>query len=197
MGSAVLSILGLATLISANQIGTYWPYGTLNFEYGDSREYYDIPHMQKIKRNDYEEHFNETTVAFRASIQSELVQDNHLKLFIVSWNIFDKPLGHFLRKNGHPLDNSKSMDTNPVATDSTFSNSLNDFFVIRIDGEPVSNLQWKSYKHPSTTEEGYLTYIDIIDLARTQHTVEIYAYYFDKQDSVQLDLWEKIDFWKD
>lgn len=198
----VISTLGLATIISANQIGEYWRYGTLELDFADAREFYKVPYAPKVAGGEYETNLTESKVVFQAAIQSELVKDDQLKLFLVSWNIFDKFLGHVLNKYDYPLEEIADQTQEQAKLTrnramKAYNSSLNELFKVNIDEVTYTDLQWKNYKHPTTKEEGYLTYLDIQSLSRGAHLLEVHVAYFNMNDSIVQGRWEEIPFWKD
>jgi len=80
---SIIFFLGLATIISAIQIGKYWPYGTLNMKVLDDKKFYDVKYASRVSTADYEDNFTEKKVAFRACIQSEVVKGRYLKVYYI------------------------------------------------------------------------------------------------------------------
>ena len=79
----------MATLISINQLGAFFYGGTFNIESFDDRETYEQSSIYTMRNQYYENHLKENEVFFRGGIQSEVIDENYLKLFVVHWYWFD------------------------------------------------------------------------------------------------------------
>jgi len=201
-GFLIIFTFGLASVVTAIQIGEFYPYGTLNWDLMDDRDYYAPPLSPRIKHYHYDSNLTDNSVTFSASIQSDIVSDDYLRLFAVSWSMFDDYLKYAHEKHDYPLTKRSSWTKEQrkyvsANADSLYQKIMNDIFIIKIDDEVRPELDWKRARHPITREEGYLTYIDISDIELSPHTVSIDVRYFDNKDSIVVGEWDRIPFWKE
>ena len=194
--------LGLSTIVSAIQIGRYWPYGTLNMKILDDKKFYDLKYAPRVKQADYESNFMADKVAFRACIQSEIIQGRYLKLFLVSWRQFDYFLEKTFEKKNYidKIDKKLSYQKRLVIIDkaeNTYSEVIDELFDIEIADSLYKDLKWKKHKHPITKENGYLTYIDINELSPSAYDLKIFVNYYEDQDSLVKGRWTQIPFWRE
>jgi len=68
---------------------------------------------------------------------------------------------------------------------------------LEISDSLYKDLVWKKHKHPLTKESGYLTYVDINDLAPGSYDLNIYTNFYEKQDSLARGRWTQIPFWRE
>lgn len=94
-----------------------------------------------------------------ASIQSDIIQENFLRLFIVHQRAVEK------------LMSKNCWDTNAEA-DKTIDCYKN-FYKILVDDSLQANVRWQQFTHPDTDEEGIIALIPIADLSKSEHTLKI------------------------
>ena len=98
------------------------------------------------------------------------------------------------RTNDQELETQEAIEKN----DSLYMKMLNGFIKVKIDTSNLSDLKWYEYRLPKTNELGYITYIDVDSLEKTQHQLEFRIYrYNEKRDN--FNRWAKstIPFWKE
>jgi len=201
LGLSTMLIGGLATFISAYQIGEFYLSGTFNMTILDERKFYDVKYDPMINNFDYMSNLDEAKSIFKASIQNDVIKGKYLKLFVTSWKMFDKKLEHGYKKHNYPLD----LETETVSetyevkveADSIFNLVINDLFVVHMDGKKIGPLRWKTTIHPKSKTKGYITYIDTEDLKKTEHQLMLYVKYFDRKNRVISGPWKNITFWKE
>jgi len=195
-----LTILVLATVISANQIGKYWPYGTLKISFADDREYYHIPFIPRTSNSNYDTDLHLGKIAFKSCIPQQIVEGPTIPLFIVYWENFDDFLGKKLKENNYPLGvKAKTRIQNDSLrrlADLSLNTSLNSTLNITIDGQKANASYWRKKIHPETKEEGYHTYIDIQEVTRGPHSLKIFMNYYDNDGKQQSIFWDEILFIK-
>ncbi|NQX78525.1 hypothetical protein [Gilvibacter sp.] len=192
--------LGFAWIISVNQIGANYLFGTFNITFFDDRTQYDkglAPEMNSLR---YEPALVNGRPAFYGCIQNEIISDDYVKLFVVYWVSFNRYLKdrfeHYGYQESYPkLPDAAAYDQFRKKNDSLYQRALNDLFTIRIDQQIQDSLHWKNYVHPKTAEEGYITYIPIDQLANKEHLLKVETTYI-SGDSTRTGLWMKIPFWK-
>lgn len=200
VGTNLIIILSL--IVSSYQIGKYYPWGTLDLKFLDDRDYYEMPYLNKMYSSRYNENLTDKSKTFRASIQSEIVKENYLKLFLVSWSNFDRFLKYQFEevhdyKKLKEVTSREKRDSMYANRDQIFDEVLNELFLIKIDKDTFGDLHWAKYKHPLTREEGYMTFVNIKDLDEDKgHELEVYTKYFGyKNDSIYTGRWVDIPFW--
>lgn len=193
--------LGLALLISINQIGRYYPFGTFNIEPFDDRTQYDLPLATSVNGLRYENNLTPERVSFYGCIQSDIIKEDYLKLFVVSWVNFDQYLQnrftHHDYKTSVPnLESSQAYQRFYKKNDSLYQKVLNDLFTVRIDGEEYPDLLWRETINAITREEGYVTYIPIDSLAKKEHMLILERSYVNNEGKTDSSVWMKIPFYK-
>ncbi|MGK0315664.1 MAG: hypothetical protein ACI86M_001896 [Saprospiraceae bacterium] len=194
-------ILGLSSIISAYQIGKYWPYGTFELNVLDDRKFYDVEYDPVLPTYDYDINITRETSVLRASIQSEIIKSRYIKLFVTSWAIFDKKLKDGYDKFNYPNDFESNDDEEFYQTklkaDSIFNLVINDIFTIEIDALSQQNLRWRSSRHPITRTKGYTTFIDIDTLSKKEHSLVLHVNFFSSKNEIRKKRWKEILFWKE
>ena len=196
-----IGLIGVSLLISAVQIGQYWQYGTIDLQTFDDRTQYRKAGSPILANAAYENQHTDGMIFLRAGIQSDIVKEDYLRLFVVSWVDFDRFLKTSFEEYGYPsTDKNKiskvNIDDKPN-TDSLFYLTMNDMLHISIDDEPKRPLKWKRYKHPKSKEEGYITYIPIDTLSNSEHLLSVDVNYTSWNDSTTIANWIDIPFWKE
>ncbi|MGB5944232.1 MAG: hypothetical protein WBG71_15210 [Leeuwenhoekiella sp.] len=194
--------LCLAIVISINQVGKYYPFGTFTFEFLEDRKYYDIRGSNVYNSVYYNDNIGENSVSFYGCIQSEIIKDKHLKLFIPSWNHFDKYLRHAMDS----LDYSTTYDYSNIDSvrakeivyrKNSFNKILTRLFEVRIDDAIINPPTWYRYTHPKTREEGYVTYILCDSLSIGHHLLKVDNRFINWKGEVHQGNWINIPFWKE
>jgi hypothetical protein len=99
----------------------------------------------------------------KASIQSDVIKDDFLRLFLVHKASFDKYLGEEFREKLKEKPN-----------DFRFTNKgFNKLYQVAIDDSVYANIQWSFYANPGTKEPGVTTILDIADLQTGWHHLTI------------------------
>lgn len=98
-----------------------------------------------------------------ATIQSDEVNSNHLRLFIADLSEFNE----LNQWDSSFLSNWKNADAQ-------YRTARVDLWLqISIDEKPIDSLKWLNYQHPGTFLHGYLTYIPLGALAGGFHTLSV------------------------
>ncbi|WP_436517963.1 hypothetical protein [Ekhidna sp. To15] len=99
-----------------------------------------------------------------SSIQSDIVTDTYLKVFLKDISVFDNMKESPFKNDEIKWDQQKS--------DSS-SFYLNKWLELKIDSNAVQNLRWVNAQHPIERSFGFYTYIDISSLPRGYHRLTI------------------------
>ncbi|MEQ9403301.1 MAG: hypothetical protein RIM99_06950 [Cyclobacteriaceae bacterium] len=97
------------------------------------------------------------------TIQSDIVKDNTLRVFLNDLGLFNS-----FYNDG----TQKTIKWFELPVNET-SEKLNTWLNVRIDSTRFSNLQWFRTQHPETYDFGLITYIDIDELARGSHNFSV------------------------
>lgn len=123
------------------------------------------------------------------TIQSEIISENYVKLFIVHQKVIEN-----LMSQG-----CDAMMNQPAAYLRCYSN----FYKIYIDGQFQDSLTWRHYKHPDTREVGIVAFIPIGDLESKEHILKIILHVNKSDDlrklsrfGMQGSTYAYIPFWK-
>jgi len=201
LGIFTMIILFSASITTSYQIGKYWPYGTFKLSVLDEREYYKIDFDPSLHIYDYNTNITEKTSVLRASIQSEIVKSRYLKLFVTSWERFDKKLIHSYEKYKYPLNyepiNDADFNFTSIEADSLFNLVMNDIFEVEIDGVPKENLRWKSTSHHISKTKGYIALIDIDSISNDEHMLKLHVNFLNRKKEDRKVFWKQIYFWKE
>lgn len=197
----VFLITGVSLFVSVVQLGEYYPWGTIKLKPMDERSYYDLNRVPEVQSYSYDSNLSDKSIIFRGSIQSDIVKDKYLRLFVVSWHRFENYLEYTFKKEDFPLpselNNGKPYNVQDnLNTDSLYNNVINSLFTVYIDSDSISDLQWLNYKHPLTREDGYLTYIPIDSLSFSKHVVKVDVSWRNKEER-RRGRWFDIPFWKE
>ena len=95
----------------------------------------------------------------QATIQSDIIDDSFIKLFIVHQKIIENLMDH----NCDP--NTKK--------GAALLDCYTNFYKIFINEVYQDKLNWKQYTHPDTKEMGLITYIPIHKLKSQEHTLKV------------------------
>lgn len=97
------------------------------------------------------------------TIQSDIIQDNTIRLFMDDLGLFNSFY------NDGVLKTIRWYELPVQET----SDNLNAWLDVRIDSTEISDLQWFRTQHKETYDFGLVTYIDINDLQRGHHNLSI------------------------
>ncbi len=98
-----------------------------------------------------------------ATIQSDIVQQNTLKLFLNDLKIFTTINVHDMGIK----EKWKNLESKEISA------RLNKWLEVNIDGRSVPNVRWFKSQHGSTYQFGFVAFLDISDLERGEHNVAI------------------------
>ena len=194
-------IIGISLLVSVNQLGKYYPWGTMKIKLMDDREFYDLPSVPTMKAYMYTKNLTKEKVVFRGAIQSDIVKDQYLKLFMVSWHRFENFLDYSYQNEEYPLPveligDSKNVAMENINTDSLYNNVINGLFTVYIGKDTIKNLKWRNYTQEVTYQQGYITYIPIDTLPSSEHELRIDVSWMHKGEK-KSGTWLRIPFWKE
>lgn len=100
----------------------------------------------------------------RAAIQSDIVKDDVLRLFVAHRIEFEDSIKHLcdFRQTG-----------NRVSDDSLRLRCLSEFYQVSVGDSLYSKSQWMFHRHPVTGRAGIVTWLDISSLNRGQYNVKV------------------------
>ncbi len=124
--------------------------------------YLNAANASNIINVNYENLRNDNDLVI-AIIQSDIIDENTLKLFIDDLEIYDS----FYRSD--PEESNTQWDYLDSDSSSLF---LNKYLDISIDSIQYNNLTWYKTQHRDALEFGFLTYIDIDNLQRGSHSLK-------------------------
>lgn len=101
-----------------------------------------------------------------SSIQSDIVSDSYLKVFLMDLPVFDN-----MKES---MYNNKEIKWDYLNSDSS-SYYLNRWLTVKIDTTAFNNLIWVNAQHPTERIFGFYTYIDIESFERGHHKLKITA----------------------
>ncbi len=190
----------MATLISVNQLGAFFYGGTFNFEVFDDRETYEQPSVYTMRNRYYAENLKENEVFYRGGIPSEVIDGNHLKLFVVHWFWFDGFKDSVLtsldfKKELPMMENDSIRQAFFDSQRLKYQEALNTMFIVELNKKKLDSVRWERYKHPRTDEEGYVSYLGIDTLEQGRNTVNVKWRY--GKDSLEVSSWMSFPFWKE
>lgn len=126
-----------------------------------------------IKSHHYDNLRGEEKNIKTASIQSDIVKENTLRLFLVH----DVNLENLFPDScqNDSIEKSKNKHQKILAC-------LCDFYQIKLDDSLQKDLKWAFYRHPETREKGITTWLDLINLERGPHEIAITLNHQDTTD---------------
>ncbi len=192
----------IALAFSVNHIGRYYSAGTFRFKIWDDRKQYAVNNAPRNNALRYQHNLSKSRKSYLGCIQSDIVKDRYLKLFVVSWISFDDYLETSYTKYGYERKR-RSFNTYEERinferkNDSVYRLALNDLFRVSIDNESFTDLTWSTGVNPVTLEDGYYAYIDISHLESKEHKLNLKVTYINWKDEKVFGDWMEIPFWKD
>ncbi len=100
----------------------------------------------------------------KASIQSDIVKDDVLRLFITHYSIFDDSVK--VNCDYEVFDSRESTDSLKLAC-------MNLFYKVAVDDSLYMDIPWLFHYNNQTSHRGIISYLDISDLDKGMHRVEI------------------------
>ncbi|NER16532.1 hypothetical protein [Spongiivirga citrea] len=197
-----IAYIFIALVFSVNHIDRYYSYGTFRFNIWDDREQYAVNNAPRNNALRYQNNLSKSRKSYLGCIQSDIIKDRYVKLFVVSWVTYDNYLKTSYEKYGYEKDN-RSFNTYAERinferkNDSVYRLALNDLFRVSIDDKPFTNLTWSTGVNPVTLEDGYYAYIDINSLEPKEHKLKVKVAYINWKDEKLLGDVMEIPFWKD
>ncbi|MEM8565070.1 MAG: hypothetical protein AAGF85_01330 [Bacteroidota bacterium] len=126
-------------------------------------EFYGTTSGNQLRASAYE-NFDGTFVGQRASIQSDIVKDDVLRLFVTHLSLLDDSVR--TQCNFRELESQYETDSLKIAC-------LSSFYQIKVNDSLYKELEWKFHYHSKSKHRGIITYIDIRGLNRGMHTLNI------------------------
>ena len=169
----------------------------LSFGNTDIKSYLGIQsNRYKYDTRQYENVRKANDMIQHVSIQSDIVSEKYLKLFIVHQKaierLMDRNCKTKVKGSLNPLEQRKMLEC------------YKNFYKVFIDDSLIPKIKWRYYQHPKTSEEGIIAFIPIDQLAPTEHIVEIKLNVGSKKEKEELkkfgikdDIYAYIPFWKD
>jgi len=139
----------------------------------EDRNYTKLPSFQQVKNNRYENMLDSEKRIMTACIQSDIIKDSYLKVFVVYQKWFDSTLDSLFKKNDVILKLRQKSYIEYMKNDSLIQKTLNEFFITKIDDQEFSDSDWYFHDHSITGEKGFLTYLPLDKLVKGKHTLFI------------------------
>ncbi|NQZ76314.1 MAG: hypothetical protein HRT61_09415 [Ekhidna sp.] len=148
---------------------------------GDNRveSYYSRTEKSEFISENYESLRNEDDYLL-ASIQSDIISDSYLKLFLKDISLF--------RETQDSQWDADEIKWKKQSSDSS-SFYLNKLLNIMVDSTEIQTLNWVNAQHPVENFYGFFVYIDLLDIERGPHHLKIVV------DSTEMNDFEK-NRWK-
>ncbi len=141
----------------------------------DERSYLNISTLNKINKYQYENMLEQNDRIITVAIQSDVITDNVIKLFVVYAKKYDETLDSLFTKNGVKKFLRERTLENYYKNDSLIQKALNEFFTVEIDNRSVGTTEWYLHRHYKTGEYGFLTYIPVSNLPKGRHALLVKA----------------------
>ena len=131
------------------------------FQSEDNRVFLQVNDGRYIfNQNHYENLRNKDELVLRACIHSDVIQENFLKIFMVHYKVLEQ----FIQDK---CPNHAKLSTKDKLA------CLSDFYQLRLDGVPYTNVSWKFYTHPATGESGIYGVVPLSELVGGEHRISI------------------------
>ncbi len=179
-----LLYLAIAILLSLTDISWY----TLQLEWTplDHRDYADMRQgYLSIDKEEYEEHYEANEYRRHVTIQSEVIKDRYLDVFVPYDEWYDNSLRYLYEKNGVVKSPSDKEDYDMVENLNGVLDALDHTFGVRIDGVDRDSLRWWQRHHPKTDQLGFMTRVDVDTLDAGAH--HLYMIYYQHYDDESID----------
>ncbi len=157
-----LSVFTFVSLVGAGQI-TNSTYAGENYSL---QAYWDNELGTSVFQGYYDDQ-NAENPSIKAHIPSDVIIGDVLRLFVVSNVFYDEPMENLLAMDS-------LMDVYPDSSVADLKlQTVKRFFKVSIDGVSIPIDQWFFHYKVSTSQRGYLTYIDISSLKEGLHKLSI------------------------
>lgn len=140
----------------------------------EQRRYIDLPTALRVSPNFYEDQLTDDAIVGRGCIQSDILHQEPVRLFVAYWKRIDDHLSAVLKE--HRVTNSRPLLRGEGAmreNDEKLAAALRDFIQVSIDGTAKRHLEWTFYRHPHRDVAGFLTYIPTDSLASGRHHLQV------------------------
>lgn len=136
------------------------------FNYSAFKARYDIREFLNIYSNEYEfapryyENMRkEGDLVQHCAIQSDVVKDQYLKIFIVHQKVIERLMeGDCLQK---------------ASEEARKLNCYGNFYRVYVDDQFYPSVKWKNFIHPKTQESGIIAFLPIRQLNTSEHQLKI------------------------
>lgn len=192
-----LSYFAVAIVISLNDM-TLNNNLSLSLNLFDGRNHKLYPaHHFSLQNDEYDDLLKEGMLVEEVSIPSEFIHTDVLPVFVTYDEAYDRSLDYIVDSLGlirrwEDIDSSEKFIRNTEGV----QNTLNEIFVVSLNGLEQDSLRWYFREHPVTEQLGFCTYLDIVELERGQNELrlEYVPIYRSRTDTISL-RW--IPFWKE
>ncbi len=130
---------------------------------GKWEKYLDAAQEVNIMNDNYENLRDQDDLII-ATIQSDIISENALRIFIDDLKIYDNFYG------SDPDESDTRWEYLDADSSSMF---LNKYLLVSIDSIQYPNVKWFKTQHRNALEFGFLTYMDIDNLSRGSHNLKI------------------------
>ncbi|RMD98832.1 MAG: hypothetical protein D6814_06740 [Calditrichaeota bacterium] len=136
----------------------------------EQREFIDLRTLQRVASHNYESMLTPKDRIVRVCIQSDLIQNNYLKVFLVYHKWYDTTLDSLFRQHHISINRKRAASFSTIMkNDSLINQALNEAFHIKIDQVPMAHSGWYWHKHYITGEQGFLTYVPLDGIEYGEH----------------------------
>ncbi|PWJ42890.1 hypothetical protein [Sediminitomix flava] len=127
----------------------------------------------------------------RATIQSDIIAEDYIKLFVVHHKIMERAIGEkWIAENvGETMDKIEFMKK---------------LYEVTLDGKLQQNIKWRFFEHPQTQERGIIAYIHIKDVDAGEHRINVNLCQQIKLDQkiledygINMGMYAAIPFWRE
>lgn len=137
----------------------------------------------------YENLLTEGDLVSNACIQSDIIKDDFLKLFISHKRFWEYRLGNEKLVEIENVIDSLERTESIEKTYRYVMENYDNLYSIYLDEKRLDRIDWFFYKHPKTIAGGIVSYIDISNLEKGHHSIRIKIL-----DNEQI---ANIHFWKE
>ncbi|MEL6252492.1 MAG: hypothetical protein AAFR87_10825 [Bacteroidota bacterium] len=166
----------LAFFIAQEELNRKFGMGRfINFgDLTESRNYSNFQKTyQRIHSHNYVDMMETDDRVAQAAIQSSIVKDHHLQLFIVYRKSYDLLLDSLFNQSGFISELDKIRWDEVQKNDRKFNNALREMFSVYVDADKKQELNWYFHKLPLTQQEGFISYIPLDSLSSGEHRIAI------------------------
>jgi hypothetical protein len=170
-------VSGLMGFVGGRQVGNHDVF--YDFEAEKYFSFNNKPHQ--VLTFNYENLLDKEAEVYTPIIQSDVVTDDFLKVFIPS---IARETEHIILKEYGIAERFKMTDAQRENRDKEKLAAYKQFNRLYINGVEQPNLEYQFYAHPQAAERGLLVYMPTDSLTKGRNILEIRKNYFSK-DSVQ------------